>query len=83
MSKRVALKSNVSRRDFICSGALAAVALAAPSGSLALPQTTPSADEASPIRLGLASYTFRNFTRAQLFGFMQQLKVFALNAKDV
>ena len=83
MSKRVALKSNVSRRDFICSGALAAVALAAPSGSLALPQTTPSADEASPIRLGLASYTFRNFTRAQLIGFMQQLKVFALNAKDV
>ena len=40
-------------------------------------------DEASPIRLGLASYTFRNFDRAQLIGFMKQLNVFALNAKDV
>ena len=43
----------------------------------------PSADEASPIRLGLASYTFRNFSRAQMIGFMKQLNVFALNAKDV
>jgi sugar phosphate isomerase/epimerase len=33
--------------------------------------------------LGLASYTFRNFTRAQLIAFMKQLRVFALNAKDV
>ncbi|MGB8990259.1 MAG: sugar phosphate isomerase/epimerase [Candidatus Sulfotelmatobacter sp.] len=40
-------------------------------------------DEASPIRLGLASYTFRDFDRAQLIGFMKQLNVFALNAKDV
>src|SRR5207245_9244164 len=36
-----------------------------------------------PIRLGLASYTFRNFTRTQMIGFMKQLNVFALNAKDV
>jgi sugar phosphate isomerase/epimerase len=42
-----------------------------------------SFDEASPIRLGLASYTFRNFDRARLIGFMKQLNVFALNAKDV
>jgi sugar phosphate isomerase/epimerase len=33
--------------------------------------------------LGLASYTFRNFSRAQLIGFMKQLNVLALNAKDV
>jgi sugar phosphate isomerase/epimerase len=33
--------------------------------------------------LGLASYTFRNFTRTRLIGFMKQLNVFALNAKDV
>ncbi len=37
----------------------------------------------SPIRLGLASYTFRNFSRAQLIGFMRQLRVTSLNAKDV
>jgi sugar phosphate isomerase/epimerase len=33
--------------------------------------------------LGLASYTFRNFSRAQMIDFMKQLNVFALNAKDV
>ena len=33
--------------------------------------------------MGLASYTFRNFTRAQMIGFMKQLNVSALNAKDV
>ena len=37
----------------------------------------------SPICLGLASYTFRNFTRAQLIAFMKQLNVSQLNAKDV
>ncbi len=42
-----------------------------------------SAAPVSPVRLGLASYTFRNFTRAQLIGFMQQLHVDGLNAKDV
>ncbi len=39
--------------------------------------------QSSPVRLGLASYTFRNFTRAQLIGYMKQLNVTALNAKDV
>lgn len=40
-------------------------------------------ESASLIRLGLASYTFRNFTRAQLIGYMRQLRVTNLNAKDV
>jgi len=62
---------------------MAAAALAASSDVFALVQGRPSAGEASPIRLGLASYTFRNFSRAQLIGFMKQLNVFALNAKDV
>ncbi len=56
---------------------------AAPSGLLSLAHETSVGDEASPIRLGLASYTFRNFTRAQMIGFMKQLNVFALNTKDV
>lgn len=43
----------------------------------------PLAAEAVPIRLGLASYTFRNFSREQMIGFMKQLNVLALNAKDV
>jgi hypothetical protein len=36
----------------------------------------------SPVRLGLASYTFRNFSRAQLIGFMQDLHLDQLNPKD-
>jgi sugar phosphate isomerase/epimerase len=79
-----ALTKNIfSRRDFVRSGALAAAALASPSGIFGLAQEHSPADDASPIRLGLASYTFRNFTRTQLIGFMKQLNVFALNAKDV
>jgi len=73
----------ISRRDFVCAGAMLAGSLAAPGCGLALSQEPPASDELSPIRLGLASYTFRDFTRAQLIGFMKQLNVLALNAKDV
>src|ERR1700726_172895 len=76
-------KNSFSRRDFVRSGALVAAACAAPSDLFAVTQQPPSANEASPIRLGLASYTFRNFNRAQMIGFMKQFNVFALNAKDV
>jgi len=77
------VKNTLSRRDFVRSGALVAAACVAPGGVLAPAQEHLSADGASQIRLGLASYTFRNFTRAQMIGFMKQLNVFALNAKDV
>jgi hypothetical protein len=76
-------KATFSRRDFFRSGAVAAAALFVPAGILALAHEHPSAGKASPIRLGLASYTFRNFNRVQLIGFMQRLNMFALNAKDV
>lgn len=74
------MKSTVSRRHFLHSSALLAAATAARPAF-----ADPSQDEAkpSPVRLGLASYTFRNFTRAQLIGFMKQLQVAALNPKDV
>jgi len=77
------MKNTVSRRDFVRSSALAAGALATSSDVFALAQERPSTDEASAIRLGMASYTFRNFSRAQMIGFLKQLKVFDLNAKDV
>lgn len=77
------MKNTLSRRDFARSGALVATAFAASSDVLALAQERPSADEASPLRLGLASYTLRNFSRAQMIVFMKQLNVSALNAKDV
>lgn len=38
---------------------------------------------ASPIRLGIASYTFRKFDDAHLIDFMHQLKTPYLNLKDV
>jgi sugar phosphate isomerase/epimerase len=76
-------KSVVSRRDFVGSGVLIAGALALPQEMLARGKARPSTDKAAPIRLGVASYTFRNFNRAQLIGFMKQLNVFELNAKDV
>jgi len=77
------IKKTLSRRDFARSSALVAAAFAASSDLFALTQQSPSTDEASPIRLGLASYTFRNFSRTQIIGFMKQLNVLALNAKDV
>jgi sugar phosphate isomerase/epimerase len=79
MSKRNAF----SRRDFVRFGTLTAAACAAPRGIFALAPAPASTDEPSPIRLGLASYTFRNFSRAQVIAFMKQLNVSELNAKDV
>lgn len=37
----------------------------------------------SPIRLGIASYTFRKFDQAHLIDFMKELKTTYLNLKDV
>lgn len=75
------MKTFFSRRNFVRSFALAA--FAASSDVLAVTEERRAAEEAPPIRLGLASYTFRNFSRAQMIGFMKQLNVFDLNAKDV
>jgi hypothetical protein len=76
-------KNIFSRRHFVRSGALVAATLAASKDVLSAASRRLLADEASPIRLGLASYTFRNFSRAQMIGFLKQLNVLALNAKDV
>ena len=75
----------VSRRRFVESGALAAAALALPwRGPLhAAIRSSAAETAAAPVKLGLASYTFRNFTRAQMIGYMKQLDVYDLNAKDV
>jgi len=80
------MNNHLSRRSFICSAAFAGAACATP-GSLPLlgqvpPTTTNTGAKPSPVKLGLASYTFRNFTRAQLIGYMKQLHVDQLNAKD-
>src|SRR5258706_1865590 len=77
------IKNTLSRRDFARSGALVAAALAASSDVFALANENPSTADASTIRLGVASYTFRNFSRAQMIGFLKLLNVLTLNAKDV
>ena len=77
------MKNTFSRRDFVCSGARVAAAFVATKDAFALGPQRPPAENSIPVRLGLASYTFRNFSRAQLIGFMKQLNVSALNAKDV
>jgi len=72
----------ITRRRFIQSTALAAAGSTVPARLFAK-HHSPPADANSAVRLGLASYTFRNFSRAQLIGFMKELNVLDLNAKDV
>ncbi len=67
-----------SRREFLQRGALGALTLGA--GSTLFAQKKGS--HAGTVKLGLASYTFRNFSRAQLIEYMKQLDITELNAKD-
>jgi len=73
------MKPAFSRRSFVQSSALIAVAQAIPSFA----DPSQAGGKPSPVNLGLASYTFRNFTRSQMIGFMKQLNITALNPKDV
>jgi sugar phosphate isomerase/epimerase len=73
------MKQPLSRRRFVQSGALIAAASSVPSFA----QPKPKAWRSVPFRLGLASYTFRNFNREKMIGFMKELNVTDLNAKDV
>ena len=68
----------LTRRNLLHSTALAAAATALPSFADPKPETT----QPAPFRLGLCSYTFRNFTRAQMIPFLKQLRITELNAKD-
>jgi sugar phosphate isomerase/epimerase len=76
------MNNALSRRGFIGSGAIAAASCVLTGTRLGFSQDFAAGKPGAPIRLGLASYTFRNFTRPQLIGFMKQLNVNALNAKD-
>ena len=70
------------RRDFLRNGAIAA-ALSTISSPRLLAQPKEDALKPSPIRLGLCSYTLRNFDRAHVIEDLKTLKVSTLNAKDV
>src|SRR5271154_1979489 len=73
------------RRDFLRSGAaVAALTATAPFSEPRLfSQPKQDALKESPIKLGIASYTFREFDRTHVIEWMKELKVFNLNAKDV
>jgi sugar phosphate isomerase/epimerase len=75
-------ESSFSRRDFVRTAALGVAAVALPNRILAAIPALSPADATSPIRLGVASYTFRNFSRAQLIAYLKQLNISDLNAKD-
>jgi sugar phosphate isomerase/epimerase len=83
LEQELRMNHPISRRGFVSSLALAGAACAAAKAVPLLAQIRTLSSMEMPIRLGLASYTFRNFTRAQLIGYMKQLRVDQLNAKDV
>jgi sugar phosphate isomerase/epimerase len=74
--------SELTRRRFMQAGALTAAGLAASGAKAAQIPPRAESGKPSPIKLGLASYTFRNFSRAQMIAFMKQLNITELNAKD-
>ena len=73
------MKNIFSRRNFVCSGALVAAGCVASKEVFAVAAERALVDEGTAIRLGVASYTFRNFSRPQMIGFLKQLNVLALN----
>jgi hypothetical protein len=84
----------LSRRNLIQAGAIAAASTllgarseaqpAAPASYAPATLKPPAPDADLPVRLGIASYTFRNFDSAHLLiGFMKQLKTPLLNMKDM
>jgi len=77
------MNSAFSRRNFIQSSAALAAACAASSAAPAFGEALKETGKPSAIKLGLCSYTFRKFTRAQLIEFMKQLNMTDLNVKDV
>ena len=70
------------RRDVLRGSALLAAGLAAPA---ALSQATSNRRSLppSPVRLGIASYSLRNFDQAYVISAMKQLRTPYLNLKDV
>jgi sugar phosphate isomerase/epimerase len=59
-----------------------AAACAAPLTLPAVAEPNPASLKPSPLKLGIATYTFRNFTRAQMLGFLKELEVTSINCKD-
>ena len=81
------MRETLNRRSLLLRGAFAAAGAAMLPRSLAAAQDGAAGHSGDgtplPIRLGIASYTFRKFDRAQLLGSMKQLRMSNLNLKDL
>jgi sugar phosphate isomerase/epimerase len=73
-----------SRRTFLRGGAIAAAATCLSSNaSLGFSEVNGPGTKPSPVRLGIASYSFRKFDEKQVIEFAKQLQTPLLNVKDV
>src|ERR1700742_4288385 len=68
------------RRTFLGLSAMAVAGTAVPRASGEQAEATTAAQ--LPVRLGMCSYTFRNFDRAHLIDFLKQLEISTINLKD-
>jgi sugar phosphate isomerase/epimerase len=73
----------LTRRKLLTTGAVAAATYAVAPAYPLLSQTIGAQMKEAPFQLGLTSYTFRNFDRSQLIGYMKTLGLHSINAKDV
>ena len=85
---RMFSENGVKRREFLKAGAAAVAGIAVTGVEKSRSKDRPLHEESSPtdaglaIRLGIASYTFRNFSRAEMIGFLKQAHVSDMNLKD-
>ena len=77
------MPAKISRRSFLQTTALTGAAASAACMSLAPASVDASESTPAPIRFGLASYTFRNFDRAQMIAWLKELGIAELNVKHV
>jgi sugar phosphate isomerase/epimerase len=73
---------SMERRGLVKMGALAAGAAMLPASVRATGMGVEVKGEPSPVRLGMTSYTFREFPRAQVITWMKQLGLTTINCKD-
>ncbi len=76
------MKFDVTRRHLLRSAAVLSTMPLLPRLAFSLPEKS-STRGPSPVRLGIASYTFRKFKEPQLIEFMKTLRTPFLNLKDV
>ncbi|HZQ41885.1 MAG TPA: sugar phosphate isomerase/epimerase [Acidobacteriaceae bacterium] len=76
------MNNSLERRTFLGLTAMATAAAAVPRAFSQSTQPSAVASTHLPVRLGMCSYTFRNFDRAHLIGFLKQLEIFTINLKD-